>query len=92
MNKKYPIVLAPLIRKCLEQPRYLPLSGRLNVGVTGVTDDIINFLHGTMGNRWEGRLTVICKITINLPRFSKVCRPLDDHGSWSKRLKGENEV
>lgn len=51
---------------------HLALSGRLNVGIARVTDDIIHLLHGALRDGGERRLAVIGEVTVHLPRLPKV--------------------
>lgn len=66
---------------------HLSFSGRLNIGITRVTDDVVNLLHRTLRNWREGRFAVVGKVAVNLPRLSKVCWALDHHGGRSERLR-----
>lgn len=68
---------------------YLAFGGRLDVRVAGVADDIVDLLHWTLGNVREGRLTVVGKVTVDLPRFPEIRRPLNRNGSRSKGLRKE---
>lgn len=70
----------------------LSFCRRLDVRISGLADDIINFTKRTMGNSWEGGLTVEGEVTVHLPGSAKICRSLNQHGRWTKSLKSHDEM
>ena len=65
---------------------HLSLCGWLDVRVAGLTGDIIHLAQGTFGYPGEDRGTVVGKVAVHLPVTSKICRSLNHHGCWAKRL------
>lgn len=78
-------------REKMQTQTSLSLSGWFDIRVAGVADDVVHSDHGPGENAREGRIAVVGKVTINLPRFSVVHGALDHHGSRPKRLQADKD-
>ena len=74
----------------LEDTTHLSLCRWCHIGVFRLTDDVLYVPDWSRRNVRERLSAVIGEVTVHLPRFPEVIRPLDQHSSWSEGLKSHN--
>lgn len=74
---------------------HFSLCGWLDVGITRFADNIVDAVQSTLGYTREVGGAVMGKITVDLPRATKIGRTLDQHGCRTECLpekKKENNM
>lgn len=71
---------------------YLSFTGRCNIRVSRLADDVRHGADWSLWNAGKGLVTVVGEVAIDLPRLAKVVRPLEQHGSRTEGLETHHQV
>lgn len=67
-------------------------SRRCNIRVLISTNDICMLLRVSFWNSWETAVTVVGKVSVDLPRLSEICGFFDNHGGWTEGFECHDKM